>query len=94
MGKKEEGAGAGGAEAGGAPNRLLTVRQVARRLSCSVSLVRRRSAPGGTFPRPIKLPVPGSGQAQTYRYFEHELESFIDRLKAERDGGPAAPAPR
>ena len=64
-------------------DRLLKIREVADRLGCSVSSVRRGSA-AGIYPRPVKLPVPDGSRAQAYRFLESEVDAFVDRLKADR----------
>ena len=67
-------------------DRLLKISQVAARLGCSVSSVRRGSA-AGIYPRPIRLPVREGSRAQAHRFLESEVEAFVDRLKADRYSG-------
>lgn len=58
------------------PERLLTVKETASALGCSVATVWRRVA-DGTLNQPVKL-------GGTTRWPQSEIEELIDRAKAAR----------
>jgi predicted DNA-binding transcriptional regulator AlpA len=55
---------------------LLTVKQVAEKLSCAVSNVYRIQSLDPTFPRPISIGL-GSARARGVRWVDDELTSWL-----------------
>jgi prophage regulatory protein len=68
------------------PRRILRLPAVRDRTGLTTTTI-YRGAREGWFPKPVKLCEGGSASG----WFEHEVEAYLDRIAAEREGASVAP---